>query len=258
MKIIEELPGTAARLVEALEGGQFALLCQPIVPVSSGQVDHKFLELFVRFREEEDKLIPPGSFFDVLEHSHLLPTLDRWVVGDALGWVRSRLDAMPNWHVPRLSINLAGDTVRDSEFPIFVREHLKVWRIPAEKLCFELVADDANKLSSEARRAASTLKSLGCSTVISGYSGGAAAAKQCQDAGIRFVKLDRATVWSAQKDQAALARLIEINNACQSRGLHTIAEFVEDASMLALLRRVGVNYAQGFGIAVPVPLKTLA
>ena len=51
---------TAGHFTEALKQGLFTLFCQPIVPVESGAADYKHLEIFVRFREEEDKLLPPA------------------------------------------------------------------------------------------------------------------------------------------------------------------------------------------------------
>src|SRR2546421_1465533 len=54
---------TAGHFTEALKKNLFALFCQPIVSVESAKVDYKYMEIFVRFREEEDKLLPPGTFF---------------------------------------------------------------------------------------------------------------------------------------------------------------------------------------------------
>ncbi len=54
---------TAGHFTEALKKNLFALYCQPIVMVESAKVDYKYLEIFVRFREEEDKLLPPGTSF---------------------------------------------------------------------------------------------------------------------------------------------------------------------------------------------------
>ena len=61
---------TAGHFTDALKKNLFALFCQPIVPVESAKVDYKYLEIFVRFREEEDKLLPPGTFFPILEANH--------------------------------------------------------------------------------------------------------------------------------------------------------------------------------------------
>jgi len=69
-----------------------------------------------------------------------------------------------------------------------------------------------------------------------------------------MVKLDGAVVRNVHKDQPALSKLLALNGCCQKLGMQTIAEFVEQAETLPVLRKVGVNFAQGFGIAAPKPL----
>src|SRR5207247_11470012 len=71
---------TAGHFTEALKKNLFTLYCQPIVPVESAKADYKYLEIFVRFREEEDKLLPPDTFLPILETSHVTRLLDRGVV----------------------------------------------------------------------------------------------------------------------------------------------------------------------------------
>jgi len=64
---------TAERFAEALEQDQFSLFAQPIVPLAEGKTGRRHLEIFVRFREEEEHLLPPGTFFPILEANHLTP-----------------------------------------------------------------------------------------------------------------------------------------------------------------------------------------
>ncbi len=100
---------TAGNFTEGLKKGLFTLFCQPIVPVESGKADYKYLEIFVRFREEEDKLLPPGTFFPILEANHLTPLLDRWVVREVLRWTADKQGSQPNWHI-RASTSISPTT----------------------------------------------------------------------------------------------------------------------------------------------------
>jgi EAL domain-containing protein (putative c-di-GMP-specific phosphodiesterase class I) len=59
------------------------------------------------------------------------------------------------------------------------------------------------------------------------------------------------------KNPRALSNLLGMNDACHKFGLQTIAQFVETSETLATLRKAGVDYAQGFRIAVPMPLALL-
>ncbi len=248
---------TAGHFTEALKQGLFTLFCQPIVPVESGAADYKHLEVFVRFREEEDKLLPPGMFFPVLEANHLTPLLDRWVVREILRWAGERRGSQPNWHVPRFHVNLADDTVLDQNFAGHVRDQLNAVRLPPNRLAIELTAQQVDKFSAAAKQTIASLKALGCPAAVADFSGTETTAKSYRDAGVQMVKLDGALVRNVHKDQPALSKLLALNSCCQKLGMQTIAEFVEQAETLPVLRKVGVNFAQGFGIAEPKPLSLI-
>jgi EAL domain-containing protein (putative c-di-GMP-specific phosphodiesterase class I) len=254
MKNIEERFRTAGQFTAALKNRRFTLFCQPIVPVASAAIDYKYLEIFVRFREEEDKLLPPGSFFPVLEAHRLTPLLDRWVVHEILGWIAGKQTAQPNWQVPRFDINLADDTVRDKDFTAYIRDQLKAAKIPPNRLWFEMTAPQMVKFPEESKQMIAGLKSLGCPIAVSDFSGIESVAKGYKDAGVMIVKLAGSVVRNLHKGAHALAKLKELNGYCQKFGMHTIAQFVEEKETLPILREVGVNFAQGFGIAVPGPL----
>ncbi len=245
---------TAGHFTDALKKGLFALYCQPIVPVETAKVDYKYLEIFVRFREEEDKLLPPGTFFPILEAHHLTPLLDRWVVREVLKWAADKQSSQPNWHIPRFNLNLADDTILDKDFGGQVRDQLKETRIPPNRLWFEMTSQQMAKLADAARQTITRLKSLGCAIAVSDFSSVETIAKGYKDAGAQIVKLSGSVVRNVHRNPEALSKLLALNTCCQKLGLQTIAEFVEHAETLPMLRKVGVDFAQGFGIAEPGPL----
>jgi len=245
---------TAGHFTEALKKGSFTLFCQPIVPVESAKVDYKHLEIFVRFREEEDMLAPPGSFFPVLEANHLTALLDRWVVREVLKWATEKQSSQPNWKIPRFNLNLADDTVRDKDFAGQVRDQLKATKVPPNKLCFEMTSQQMARFPDEAKQTIGRLKTLGCAIAVSGFSSVEVIARGYKDAGVQLVKLSGSVVRNIHRNPEALSKLLEINACCQKLGMQTIAEFVEEAETLPVLRKIGVNFAQGFGIAKPMAL----
>lgn len=245
---------TAGHFTDALKKGLFTLFCQPIVAVESAKVDYKYLEIFVRFREEEDKLLPPGTFFPILEANHLTPLLDRWVVREVLRWAAEKQNSQPNWHIPRFNLNLADDTIRDKDFGGQVRDQLKETKIPPNRLWFEMTSQQMAKLPDAAKQTITRLKSLGCAIAVSDFSSAEMIARGYKDAGAQIVKLSGSVVRNVHRSPEALSKLLEINGYCHKLGLQTIAEFVEEPETLPILRKVGVDFAQGFGIAEPAPL----
>jgi len=249
---------TSERFAEALEQNHFTLFAQPIVPLAQGRTGRRHLEIFVRFREEEEHLLPPGTFFPFLEANHLTPQLDRWEVTKVLSWSAEKRKNQIDWQVPTFNINLADDTIDDEDFAAHVFESLSASHIPPDRLWFEITAKQLAGKREAATRTIADLVGLGCSVAVSDFAGGEAEAKDCRENGVQLVKLAGSLVRDIQKDAKALSTLLGINTACHKVGLKTIAQFVETTETLTLVRRSGIDYAQGFRIAMPVPLALLS
>src|SRR3989440_11453144 len=110
------------------------------------------------------------------------------------------------------------------------------------------------KFPDAAKQTITRLKSLGCGIVVSAFSSVEMTAKGFKDAAAQIVKLSGNVIRNIHRNPEALSKLLELNGYCQKLGLQTIAEFVEHADTLPMLRKVGVNFAQGFAIAEPGPL----
>lgn len=257
MENLETQFRTAGRFAEALKQGQFILFCQQIVPIATVKADHKHLEIFVRFREEEDQLLPPGTFFPILKAHHLTPTLDRWVVREALAWVIGKQRSQPNWNIPRLNINLDEETIRDRDFPGYVRDQLKATKMPPNRLWFEITAQQMTQSAEACRQTIANLKSIGCPIAVSDFYGSETIAKRYRDAGVQIVKLAVHLVRDIHKNPAAVSKLAAISDECRKLGLLTIAQLVEERDALPVLKQAGIHYAQGFAVAVPMPLSML-
>ena len=77
--------GWAGKLRQALVDGRFLLHFQEIAPLCRGaQADGVHLELLIRLRDEDGRMVPPGAFIPAAERFGLMPQLDRWVVDTAL------------------------------------------------------------------------------------------------------------------------------------------------------------------------------
>jgi EAL domain-containing protein (putative c-di-GMP-specific phosphodiesterase class I) len=248
---------TAELFAEALKQDQFWLFGQPIAPLAAAKSGHRYLEIFVRFREEEEHLLPPGTFFPILEANHLTAELDRWVVRKVLGWASEKRDSKTDWQIPCFNINLADDTINDKDFARHVLDALYESRIPPDRLWFELTVKQLARFRDAARQTVSGLQALGCALAVSDFAGTEADARDYWNAGVRVAKLAGNLVRDVHRNPRALSSLLSINDVCHKVGLQTIAQFVEARETLPMLRKAGVDFAQGFCIAVPVPLSVL-
>jgi EAL domain-containing protein (putative c-di-GMP-specific phosphodiesterase class I) len=204
-------------------------------------------------QEEEDNLLPPGSFFPLAEDCGMLANIDRWVVGKVIERCRERKLADRGWPMPLYWINLSAPALRSPDFARSVQRQLEAEDFDGRHLCFEIDEGDFLAHRGEVQRLMDALRPGGCRFAIDGY-GAAEPRLDIHDLGIDFVKINGAIVQNLLRDAAHLASARAIHGACRQHKISTVAEMVEDPATLTALRAIGVDYAQGFGIARPEPL----
>jgi EAL domain-containing protein (putative c-di-GMP-specific phosphodiesterase class I) len=245
----------AQNLRAALKAGEFVLYSQTIKPVGSGAGKPLYQEILVRYAEEEDKLLPPGGFFPTLERLKLMPMLDRWVIHRVIRWCAETRKATKEWPAAQCTINLSLDSIRDKEFPEFVAGQLKKSHVPGDRLLFEITEHDADELALDLDRIVLALRPAGCGFVITGYGGEIVSAEMLQALGVNLVKIDGRIVRRLHNHEDSFSVAKTIHDACKEIGIRTIAELVELRETVQKLREVGIDYAQGYGVAQPAQLK---
>src|SRR5882672_10490316 len=210
---------TSERFAEALAQDQFMLFAQPIAPLREDRKGRRHLEIFVRFREEEEHLLPPGTFFPILEANHLTSQLDRWEVGKVLQWAAEKRLKKIDWKIPTFAINLADDTLEDEDFAIHVFDSLTQLHVPPDRLWFEVTVEQLKGRREAAERTIADLNGLGCAVTLCDFAGGEAEAKDCASSDVKLVKLAGSLLRDIEKNAKALSALLATNTACHKAGL---------------------------------------
>jgi PAS domain S-box-containing protein len=245
------------RIVAAIEKDEFALLCQVITPLAVRPTGPNNFEIFVRLMEEEDSLMPPGAFFPLAEQFGLLPRLDRWVVQHVLDWVSNRAPT-PSWSSDSIFfINLASATVCDAAFPEFVEKQLSAYHVPGRTLCFEVTELVAASERANLARFAAQIRPQGCLFALSGFGRESVSFDILRDFKADFVKIDGTVILGMLRNNVYFARVASIARVAKTIGVRSVAEFVESPEIVDKLRAAGIDFAQGIGIAKPVPLREL-
>ncbi|MGC2519981.1 MAG: EAL domain-containing protein [Burkholderiales bacterium] len=238
-----------SKLLSALRGGQFVLYGQTIAAVRPERGERPYREILIRFREEEQKMLPPGDFFPILEEQGLIGLLDRWVVSEVL-----KLSAASDRGRYRNSVNLSSDSIVDPEFAHFVSRMMKQHTAGQDVLSFEVTQSDASANLRHLRQMITALKPAGCSFALSGYTGTTADVDLLGELSVGFLKIDGGLVRKLTVSKDVLALVKSIIDRCRKMGVRTVAELVEDPHTLAELKKLGADYAQGYGIAKPAPV----
>lgn len=246
-----------ARLQRALREDQFLLFAQKILPLKSGAPDPVCHEILLRMQEEEDNLLPPGGFIPVAEECDMMEEIDRWVVHNLISWSLKRQQMDAGWKLPLFCINLSGTTLSNPDFASFVRHELQRSGFAAQALCFEISDIEAISNHASVRHFISALKPAGCRFALDDFGSPKVSFSHLRGLAVDFIKIDGAIIQNILKSPADLAKLRAIATVCKKIEVRAIAEFVESEETLEKLRELGIDYAQGFGIARPEPIARL-
>jgi EAL domain-containing protein (putative c-di-GMP-specific phosphodiesterase class I) len=244
----------ADKLIAALKTGGFVLYAQKILPLAAAGSERPFQEVLVRFKEEEEKLLPPGTFFPMLQEYRLLPYVDRWVVSRLASWIQESRGRERGWTVPTNGVNLSEDTLREPKFADFVANHIQNAKLPDEVFTFELGWDTALLHAEHLKHIQARLEPLGCRFTFAGFDGSAGSFEFLKVLRPDFVKLTYGIVKDVDRGLAACEKVEAINHRCHAMGIKTIAEFVESHEVLDQLRLIEVDFAQGLIIGGPQKL----
>ncbi len=110
------------RLRGALEENRFCLFAQEIAAIGAYGRDGAHIEVLLRLRDEEGRLVPPNSFIPAAERYGLMPQIDRWVVRRTFATLAERTALAGSMQVAACAINLSGATFNDESFVGFVRD----------------------------------------------------------------------------------------------------------------------------------------
>jgi PAS domain S-box-containing protein len=232
------------RIRDALDQDRFELFAQPIIDLPTGKtVQH---ELLIRMRDEDGGLVPPGMFLPVAEQYGLILDIDRWVIREAAG-----LAAQGH----AIELNLSAESLGDPSLLAFVeREFAAVGTNPAN-VVFELTETGLLRDEEAARLFIEGVDRLGSKIALDDFGTGYGGFTYVKRLPVDYLKIDIEFVRDLPHNRASAHVVRAVVNLARDFGQRTVAEGVENAETQELLREMGVDFAQGYGIGRPAPLE---
>jgi diguanylate cyclase (GGDEF)-like protein/PAS domain S-box-containing protein len=246
-----------SRLTAAIDTGRLLLYCQDIVPVDPASCVGRHIEVLVRMLDENGAMVPPGRFMPAAERYNVIGNLDRWVISNSFSWYNANREMQCVTDLDVLAINLSGSSINDSGFLSFIKAEIGKYNIPPAVLCFEITETVAIANLQTASMFIQELRQLGCRFALDDFGSGLSSFSYLKNLQVDYLKIDGSIVREIDSDAVNAAMLSSIQQLGRAMCIKTVAEFVETDAIMEKLAEIGVDFAQGFGIARPVPLDKL-
>lgn len=238
---------------EALANNRFKLYAQRLVDLQSGPVG-EHIEILVRLYQDE-RLIYPDAFIPAAEKYGLMVDIDKWVVSHTLAFLHQHRGFLTD--VEMCAINLSAASLVEEGFVEFVRDQIQFYKIPGNKLCFEITETAAVARLEHAERFIRDIQSLGCHFALDDFGAGHSSFRYLKHLPANILKIDGGFVQDMLKDNMNQALVKGMVSIAKSLDMQTIAEFVENADTVEALKAIGVNYAQGWYFHRAEPLSDM-
>jgi EAL domain-containing protein (putative c-di-GMP-specific phosphodiesterase class I) len=197
------------------------------------------------------------TFIPAAERYHLISTIDRWVICTFFASYQEHYQrAVRQGQVQPQSIytiNLSGSSL-NQDFLHFLKKQFVESKIPYQSICFEVTETAAIANLEQASQFIHSLKALGCQFALDDFGNGMSSFAYLKNLPVDYLKIDGSFVKDMDSDQIDFAMVECFNRLSHVMNIQTIAECVENQSILKKLQKIGVDHAQGYYIDRPKPL----
>lgn len=244
--------GLAHDLRRAIANGEMEVHYQPKLDLRSEAVPH--VEALMRWKHPERGFVRPDEFILLAEQTGLIRLLTAWIVETVVRqlaeWQRQGI------HIAA-AVNVSGLDLMSTGFPAQVEAALQAARLPGDRLVLEITEGTLMRDADLALKVLGRLKELGVRIAIDDFGTGYSSLARLRRMPVDELKIDKSFVLhlaTSAEDAIIVRSIVELGH---NMGLEVVAEGVEDAASLALLRSYGCDLVQGFHVSRPLTLVAL-
>jgi PAS domain S-box-containing protein/diguanylate cyclase (GGDEF)-like protein len=238
-----------ARLAGALERQEFLLHYQPKINIASARIEG--FEALLRWQDSQDGLVPPSVFVPLLERSGAIVDVGEWVLiqaaRDLRRWTASGLSSI------RVAVNVSPLQLRRHDFVERVRRSIEPSIRQPAGIDLEITESMLMQDIELSIRKLAQLRDAGIGVAIDDFGTGYSSLRLLGRLPVNTLKIDRSFIQNMTETVNDLTLVTTIVSLARAFNMHTVAEGVETAEQLQLLRRIGCDQAQGFLFARPAP-----
>ncbi|SET61406.1 diguanylate cyclase/phosphodiesterase [Marinobacter segnicrescens] len=255
----EQIAAKVASLGD-LDEERMLLRCQKIIPLHKETRLTTQYEVLISMYDDQGELITAADFVRMAERYNRMQFVDRWVVGYMLDWLRTRSGRQGGSggeRQPGYCINLSGYSLNDEGLLEFIYSKLSEADAPIERLWFEITEVAAIRDVHSVAEFIGEMQELGCRFCLGNFGAGPTSYQYMRSLPVDMIKLDGAfagQIADSETDQAMVRSMVEMAHYLNRE---VIATHIESRESLDMLRKLGVDYGQGYVIEKPGLLERL-
>ena len=243
------------KIKTAINENNFELYFQEIRNLNTAKTTPKTIELLIRLNDQGE-VISPDSFIPTAERYNLMPIIDEWVISNTFEFIK-KYKEKHNSDL-RVSINLSGQSLSEDSILNLITEKLTANRsLYKDTICFEITETAAIANMSKAREFIAQVKKMGCTFSLDDFGSGLSSFSYLKNMSVDHIKIDGIFIRDINTDPINRIFVESIHNISKIMGIKTTAEYVENEEILNCIKSIGINYAQGYHISKPIPVKNL-
>ena len=232
----------------AVKHGELMLHYQPQVNLNSGKI--VAIEALVRWNSAENGLMMPGDFIPLAEETGLISEIGEWVLREGCRQARQWQDM--GVFPPRMAINLSARQLGGKGFIDLVAKILAETGLDAKYLELEITESQVMRQAETSILLLNEFANRGIHLAVDDFGTGYSSLSYLKRLPIGKLKIDQSFVRDITVDPNDSAIVAAIINMAKSMSLEVIAEGIETAAQLNLLRAAGCSIGQGFYFCVPL------
>jgi diguanylate cyclase (GGDEF)-like protein len=238
-----------SEIQKALDADGFELQAQPIVALSRKNSTPHY-EILLRMRDAEGKRISSSAFFSAAERYQLMPQIDRWVVSTTISSLQPHKAFLAESGAV-FAVNLSGQSLGDDDIRKFIEDEIDSAGIPAGALCFEVTESAAVANRRKAQAFIDALRERGCRFALDDFGAGLSSFAYLKNFNVDTLKIDGSFIRDITDNRISESMVAAITQVAKVMELSTVAEYVESNKIKTLLKKLGVDFAQGHAIGKP-------
>jgi EAL domain-containing protein (putative c-di-GMP-specific phosphodiesterase class I)/CHASE2 domain-containing sensor protein len=236
-----------SELRRAMESGRLRIAYQPKLSLATGCIADA--EALVRWSDESGRPIPPDEFIPLAEETGVIHELTlfalRAAAADLARWAQ---DGLPM----RIAVNVSALDLATPDFTEQVEAICAAAGVPPSQLALEVTESALLRSPTEAINTLNAFRAAGFRLSVDDYGTGQSTLSYLKHLPVHELKIDKSFVTALVENESDAIMVRSTINLAHELGLEVVAEGIEDEATLAMLRRLGSDYAQGYFIGKAV------